>query len=536
MIFCDEKISFILFLWNFKVNNNVRLKNLAASVFLVFPILILSITVPLSYAGKSKPALTASIDLGYPIIITQLPLGTAAEKQGAQVGGTLRANYGEGGRLVLVSKDMSTRVLSKDFHSASDPAVSFDGRRLLFAGKRKADDKWNIYEKSLDRSTVRQVTDFGFDCRSPGYQSAFYTIVSPKPWYQITFVGTKEGVLNEYGEGLNSNLYSCKLDGNSLHQLTYNLSSDMDPYTMQDGRILYASWQSNNLKGGTQGRISLFGINTDGTDNAGFSIDEGKRIKYMPCVTTDGLAVFVEGREVDWDGAGNLGAVTTRRPLHSYREITKEGDGLFHSPSSLPYGKILVSRRSSDDRDTHAVCVLDPMDDEYEVIFDDPEYHDIQAKAVYAQRQPDGRSSIVKESDAYGKLYCLNVYNHGLGVGKMGKGSVKILQVFEGILVTKKSSDSQSNRRLIGEVPVSADGSFNLEVPANIPLQLQLKEECDDCEGGRQFYTCSWIWVKNHESRGCIGCHEDGELTPENRFVEALKRHSIKIHSNKIEE
>jgi hypothetical protein len=41
--------------------------------------------------------------------------------------------------------------------------------------------------------------------------------------------------------------------------------------------------------------------------------------------------------------------------------------------------------------------------------------------------------------------------------------------------------------------------------------------------------TCSWIWAKNHEPRGCIGCHEDGELTPENSFVDAVQRSSVKL-------
>ena len=34
-----------------------------------------------------------------------------------------------------------------------------------------------------------------------------------------------------------------------------------------------------------------------------------------------------------------------------------------------------------------------------------------------------------------------------------------------------------------------------------------------------------WIWAKNHESRGCIGCHEDGELAPDDRFAKALATH-----------
>jgi hypothetical protein len=96
----------------------------------------------------------------------------------------------------------------------------------------------------------------------------------------------------------------------------------MDPFIMPDGRLLFASWQRSTLNRGMLGRIALFGINIDGTDYAAFCTDEGKRIKHMPCTTTKGLAVFVEGDSVPWDGAGSLSSVRLRRPLHSYRPIT----------------------------------------------------------------------------------------------------------------------------------------------------------------------------------------------------------------------
>jgi hypothetical protein len=71
----------------------------------------------------------------------------------------------------------------------------------------------------------------------------------------------------------------------------------------------------------------------------------------------------------------------------------------------------------------------------------------------------------------------------------------------------------------LGEVPVEKDGSFFLQLPANIPIQLQTVD--DD---GMALNTCGWIWVRNHEARGCIGCHEDPELAPENVLVDAVKK------------
>ena len=52
----------------------------------------------------------------------------------------LRPDYGESGRLVVVHPDGTTSRLLESFHSVADPDVSFDGQRLLVAGKQAARD------------------------------------------------------------------------------------------------------------------------------------------------------------------------------------------------------------------------------------------------------------------------------------------------------------------------------------------------------------------------------------------------------------
>lgn len=486
------------------------------------------------------------------LIVTQLPVrhstphqrtGRALEQQESVANWPLRANFDDGARLVKVYPDLSTEVLSHGFHSACDPEISFDASHILFAGKRTRTDNWTIFEMAIDGSSIRQVTNGESHCRSPGYQATLYTIVSPKPWHQLTFVGSEKGALNEYGAATATNLYSCKLDGSTVRRLTFNLSSNMDPFLMPDGRLLFVSWQRSALYGAVLGRISLYGVSIDGTDYAAFCANEGKRIKHMPCTTTKGLAVFIETDRLPWDGAGSVGCVLLRRPLHSYRPITRESDGLFHSPSPLPDGKILISRRSLDGKDTHGVYRLDPSTGQLESIFDSPNYHDIQAKIVYPRPEPDGRSSVVTENDPNGKLYCLNVYISDFDRPEwMPPGTVKRLRVLEGIssaddspgLYTSRGTEAQGpsrngitplvQRRILGEIDVETDGSLNIEIPANTPIKLQTLDA-----DGMALRSCDWIWAKNHEPRGCIGCHEDGELTPENVLVKAVTRPSIKL-------
>ncbi len=480
-------------------------------------------------------------------VLTQLPAGTGIEQQQPQAGGMLPVDYCEGAHIILLKPGAEKRVLTNDFRSACDPDISFDGKRILFAGKRKPADDWNIFEMELDEDSIRQVTTDAGDCRSPVYQGTVYTIISKEPWHQITFVGNQAGELNEYGEVPSTSLYTCMADGSRLRRISYNPSSDMDPVILPDGRVLFSSWQRSTLERGFPGRISLFAMHTDGVDYALFSGDEGKRVKRMPCVTTDRLVVFVENdsNEVPWDGAGTLASVSLRRNLHSYRPITRARDGLFHSPSPLPDGNILVSRRPAGKEGTHGLYRLDPRTGQFAAVFDDPEYHDIQARVVAARPPPDGRSSVVTEANPNGKLYCLNVYQSDLAEhGWIPPGTAQRLRVLEGVprangnAGTPNTEENEApkrepspaaippliQRRFLGEFRIEQDGSFNVEVPANVPIQLQLLDA-----DGLALRSCGWIWVRNRETRGCIGCHEDGESTPPNRFAQALRRPSIPL-------
>ena len=163
--------------------------------------------------------------------------------------------------------------------------------------------------------------------------------------------------------------------------------------------------------------------------------------------------------------------------------------------------------------------------------------------------EPDGRSSNVREEDASGKFYCLDVYCSDLRhPAEMARGTAKRLRVMEGVprpiafgegLPTppprpslarsetghnRGTAQPMAPRRILGEVAVEEDGSFNIVVPANTPIQLQLLDD-----RGMALRSCAWIWAKNHESRGCIGCHEDGEWVPDNRFAQALGKASVVV-------
>lgn len=487
---------------------------------------------------------SASHGIESPILFVQIPVDQKVEPKGPGVDGMLRTKYGDGGRIVRLEPDGQLRVLTEAFDSACEFDVSLDAKRVLFTGKRNRGDLWNVWEMNADGSDPRQITsDFG-NCRSPAYQATLYTIVSTEPWYQIMFISDAAGMMNEFGSGAATSLYSCKLDGSATRRLTMNLSDDMDPHLMPDGRVLLASWQRMDLHRGPRGRVSLFGVNTDGTDYALFCGDQGDRVKHMPTVTTDGLVVFVEDDRVEWDGSGHLASVTLRRNFYSHRRITDEENWRYHSPSPLPDATVLVSARTRAVDSTHAVYRLDPRTGDKILLFGDPKYHDMHARILAPRPQPDGRSSVVNEKYPTGKFYCLNAYlTEPAKLKHMKPGMIKSLRVIEGVpapydpgkkpLYFPHDSSSKSGpskvdpivkKRLLGVVPVEKDGSFHIEVPADTPIQLQTLDA-----DGLALQTCGWIWAKHREPRGCIGCHEDPELTPANRFVDALKQPGMQL-------
>jgi hypothetical protein len=50
--------------------------------------------------------------------------------------------------------------------------------------------------------------------------------------------------------------------------------------------------------------------------------------------------------------------------------------------------------------------------------------------------------------------------------------------------------------------------------------------------------SCEWMWIRPNERRGCVGCHENHEQTPENRIPMAVKKLPVivPVHLEKLKE
>ena len=86
----------------------------------------------------------------------------------------------------------------------------------------------------------------------------------------------------------------------------------------------------------------------------------------------------------------------------------------------------------------------------------------------------------------------------------------------------------------LGVVQVEKDGSVYLKVIADTPFQIRTIDEKGNVLSG----PCGWIWLRPNERRGCVGCHEDHEMVPENKVPLAVRNPpvNIPVHINKVVE
>jgi hypothetical protein len=437
-------------------------------------------------------AVTPPVDAAEPLVFTQVPARS-----------TLDGTLTEGARIVLLDRSgPEPRVtnLTQGFAAAGRPDVSFDGTRILFVARQGADDPLNVWEMSTDGSGVRQVTEGVGRCRRAIYLSTIYTIDAAAPAEQIAFCGEGGGM------GVWA-LYTCRLDGTGVRQITFNPYGATDPCLLGDGRLLFSAWRD-------PASAALLTVNTDGSDVFVFAAaHEPAARRGMPCETPDGWVVYVESDDAGGDGGGSLVTVSSRASLHSRRVIAAEASGRFRSPSPLSDGNLLVSYRAGDES-SYGIEILDPRSGARSKVYDAPQWHDLDAMEVQPRRTPAGRSSVVDDRRQTGLLYCMDT---SLSTTAVEPGQVKWIEVYSAV---SRAGNDTPQEQWLGTAPVESDGSFHLSVPARTPLRLQTLDD-----GGRVIQAMSsWIWVMPREARGCIGCHEDRELSPPNRHALALRR------------
>jgi len=148
----------------------------------------------------------------YQIVFTQEPMESAQIEEGTKW--AFSGQVPLGSRIVTLSPDGEISVLTAEFASATDPCVSFDAKRILFAGKMSSEDHWNIWEMDIDGGNKRQITKDLGDCREPEYM-ALSSITPPEftdkvRW--IVFTSNAANTYDEHGWELSTLLYVTNIE------------------------------------------------------------------------------------------------------------------------------------------------------------------------------------------------------------------------------------------------------------------------------------------------------------------------------------
>jgi len=417
-------------------------------------------------------------------------------------------------RLSLRNKDQSPVSLTHDFYAACDPSVSFDGKSILFSGRKIKSDPWYIYQMRTDGSEKTKISKSAFDSVSPLHIGTLFYLNDTAPVDQIAYVRRSSNPL------VPSSFYASNTDGTKPRGITFNLYSDTEPDVMPNGRLVFSSQKTNegNL---SQIRKRLMAVNIDGTDLMPFTGPANPLAhQKMARVGYNKRVYYIESDAAhDLDG-GLLVSVSIYRSLHTRKEHSTVSDGYFHSPCPMPDGNVYISHKEKTNRSLYSIYRFDSKTNKrMEAVFRSPGYHCVDTQILAPRTHARGRSSVVgfKHKDT-GVFFCMDVYNSDRPeVKKLKRGSVHQVLVTEGIY---NGRPDRLQEKILGQAPVEEDGSFHIRIPSETPVTFRLL----DINGNPLVQQSSWIWVMHGESRGCVGCHEDRELSPPNRQITSVLR------------
>ena len=401
--------------------------------------------------------------------------------------------------------EASLKVLTADYYSARSPEISADGQYLLFTAQKKQNDPWQIWEMDLASSKTRQVTSSLENCIDPAYL----------PGNRLVF--SKSAVNDSLKAG--HTLYTCNLDGSNIKRITFNPHAYFASTVLKDGRVLTISRQ---LFPARQDPVLMI-LRPDGTKMEMFYKGiSGSTLLSGGWETMNGRILFIES-DTNSTGGGDVISINYNRPLHSRVNLTAGIAGDFNSVFPLQSGKLLVSYRKSE-ADRYALYQLDPDSKTVGLsLYNNKDFDILEAVVVEKKIVPKKLPSEVDMGSKTGLLLCQNI---NIPEKKVSGNASSSLKAYKIELLGIDST--------LGIVQVEEDGSFYLKVKADEPFQIRTMDKDGQVLQG----PSGWIWLRPNERRGCIGCHEDHELVPDNSVPLAVKKSPviIPVHLNKVTE
>ena len=447
--------------------------------------------------------------------------------------------FAPGGALCLLEFDGSqlhTRTLVDSPQGMiRDPDVSFDGQRILFSWRKDASDDFHLYEYEVADGHIRQLTaGKGF----ADYQGKYL------PDGGIVFSSTRCVQTSDCIDIDVSNLYRCNADGSGIRRLGFDQVSTCFPSVLNDGRILYTRWEYQD-----RGQIfpqPLFVMNPDGTAQVGYygnnswfptAIHHARGVpgtqKVLAILTghhtpqMGELAVIdtSRGRE---EATGILCVAPPRRPAPVRVDHYGQQGDRFQYPYPLDETEYLAGLWPRHVQRLGVYYVR--QDGGRELLATDPRLPCTQPVPVAARPRPPAIPSRVDDQQRTGLVHLQDVY-YGPGLAGVRRGAIKRLRVVALDYRAAAIGMGQTNgpaggvwnvrtpvaingtwdvKRVLGEVPVAADGSACFEVPARTPVYFQALDE----RGFMVQSMRSWTVLQPGETVSCVGCHEGKNEAP----------------------
>ena len=402
------------------------------------------------------------------------------------------------------------------------PSVSFDGRSIYVAMAMDGSPFFHIYRVPVDGGPPEPLTRGPFHDIDP----------AELPDGRIVFTSTRIGTFEEYHAAPARALFVMEPDGSRIRSITHTPIFDNEAKVLADGRIAFV--RSDNFFGRAKVETLIHAIRPDGTAGltllgADVGAVYGTRLRMLgygsPAPLPDGRVAFISNR-------GNFLAAPGA-PESSFHRLP---DGL-GDLTPLPDGRLLATLLSHQptDRRSRVLAVLDPVDNRMVQVYASPDGPIHSPVFLGPRSRPPVLSPTVSESQAglpsaTGFLYSQNVRFTRKTAADWDH--IRAIRVLRSRGVSMRSSHwdfVHQGKEVIelGTVPIGPDGSFAVEVPADVPLALQAV----DAEGRSELNEMSWIYVRPGEVRSCTGCHEPRGAAPpvDGRLTEMFRTRPVKL-------
>jgi hypothetical protein len=424
------------------------------------------------------------------------------------------------------------------------PDLSFDAKRVVFCFKPHNEKSFHLYEINADGSGLVQLTDGIFDDLDPIYLPDDHILFSTSRGH--TYVRCMPPT-NAYV------LARCDRDGKNVYLVSYNNEPDYLPSVMNDGRVVYTRWEYTDKP--LWRAQKLWTTNPDGTQVVTYWGNQSvwpDLLKDARAIPNSRRVMFTGSAHHNWF-SGSVGIIDPDKGFNFPDGLTKVtgdvpwpecGDGpidpiesaryhasgqypAYYSPYPLGEQDFLVSAQ----RNGKFVLLLMDVDGNRELIYEG--VHNVfHAQPLKPRPRPPAIADRVvwperkdRLHPKQGVLFSGNVY---YGAPAELKDKAKYLRVLHidpktytywhkrpyistGPVVS--AVQSEGVKRILGTVPIEADGSVAFYAPPVKAVHFQLLDE-----QFRALQTMrSFVGVMPGERRGCLGCHESHSRTPEVR-------------------